>query len=70
MTQQHEIPIAIPLPLYLRIEAALRPAGHPSVEAFVVHALRAALVPYEAAAEPEADQAKIVERLRRLGYID
>lgn len=72
MTQQHEapIPIHIPAPLHRRIEEALPRAGHPSVEAFVVSALRVALAACETTAEPEADEAKIVERLRRLGYLD
>jgi hypothetical protein len=62
--------IMIPLPraLYRRVEAA---AGTGGVEAYVLRALREALARDEAvAAIPPGDEAQIVERLRRLGYLD
>jgi hypothetical protein len=63
--------VPVPTPLIRRIESALDRLGHPSVEAFVAHAVRAALVAVEEAHTPRSDEeAQIVERLRRLGYID
>ncbi|MDQ7860029.1 MAG: hypothetical protein QN174_13465 [Armatimonadota bacterium] len=62
--------IMIPLPgaLYRRVEAA---AGADEVPAYVARAVREALARDEAAAAPGAvDEAQIVERLRRLGYLD
>jgi hypothetical protein len=62
--------IMIPLPgaLYRRVETAAGPAG---VAAYVARAVREALARDEAAAQPApADEAQIVERLRRLGYLD
>lgn len=63
--------VAIPSGLYRRIEEILPRLGQASAEEFIVNALRRALVATEAAAasSPE-DEAVIVERLRRLGYID
>jgi hypothetical protein len=64
-------PIRIPAGLVRRAEAALGALGHPSVEAFVAHVVRAALSAHESAAAPSPDdEAQIVERLKRLGYID
>jgi hypothetical protein len=64
-------PISIPTPLFQRIESSLGTLGYPSVEAFVIHAIRAVLSTYETGSAPtEAEEAQIVERLRRLGYID
>ena len=63
--------IAFPAGLYRRVESALPHLGQASVEAFVVHAVRSALATVgEAAAVSAEDEAAIVERLRRLGYID
>ncbi|MDR7418487.1 MAG: hypothetical protein QN178_06220 [Armatimonadota bacterium] len=63
--------IAIPAGLYRRIEEMLPRLGQASAEAFVVHAVRTALSAAEAAvASAPGDEAAIVERLRRLGYID
>ena len=63
--------VPIPTALYQRVEAALDRLGHASVEAFVAHAVRSALTAHEAAPTPAPDEeAQIVERLRRLGYID
>jgi hypothetical protein len=69
--QQDLTQVAIPTALYRRLEAVLDRLGQPSVDAFVAHAVRTALASVEAAlpAAPE-DEAQIVERLRRLGYID
>jgi hypothetical protein len=63
--------VAIPAGLYRRIEEVLPRLGQTSAEDFIVHALRAALSAAEAAvASSPEDEAAIVERLRRLGYID
>ncbi|MDQ7841239.1 MAG: hypothetical protein RDU83_09465 [bacterium] len=63
--------VPIPATLHRRIETALEQLGHASVEAFVVHAVRSALAPHEAVHKPTpGDEAAIIERLRRLGYID
>jgi len=62
--------VPIPTALFQRIETALDRLGHDSVDAFVVHAVRTALAPHEAAPVAPAEEAQIVERLRRLGYID
>ena len=68
---QDVMPIAIPAALYRRIESTLETLGYPSVDAFVVHAVRAALGTHDTAATPTAaEEAQIVERLRRLGYVD
>jgi len=69
--QQDLTQVAIPTALYQRVTAALDRLGQPSVDAFVAYAVRTALTAVEAAppAAPE-DEAQIVERLRRLGYID
>jgi len=63
--------VPIPKALYRRVEAALDRLGHPSVEAFVVFAVRDALGARESS-EPLSggDEARIVERLKRLGYIE
>jgi metal-responsive CopG/Arc/MetJ family transcriptional regulator len=69
--QEHETTIAIPTSLYRRVEAAVQRRGGTSVEEFVAHAVRAALSGEEATSgQTPADEAQIVERLRRLGYID
>jgi hypothetical protein len=66
-----ERPVILPAALYSRIESLLPSLGYPSVDAFVVHAVRAVLSTAEAApATTPAEEAQIVERLRRLGYID
>jgi hypothetical protein len=62
--------VPIPTSLYRRVQSTLERAGQTSVEGFVMHAVRSALAAYEATEEPMGDEAKIVERLRRLGYID
>jgi hypothetical protein len=63
--------VGIPAALYRRIETALPHLGQASVEAFVAHAVRTALAAVEAAVASSAeDEARIVERLRKLGYID
>ncbi len=68
---QDVTPVTIPTALYRRIESSLGTLGHPSVDAFVVHAVRAALGTYDTAPTPTpAEEAQIVERLRRLGYVD
>jgi len=69
--QQDVILVPIPTALYQRVEAVLDRLGVVSVEAFVAHAVRSALAGHEAAPSPAPDEeAVIVERLRRLGYID
>jgi hypothetical protein len=71
MMSQDAIPVPIPASLYRRIEGLLDRLGHTSVEAFVTHTVRSALAPHEAVASAvSADETVIVERLRRLGYID
>jgi hypothetical protein len=66
-----ERPVTIPAALYARIESLLPSLGYPTVDAFVVHAVRAVLSTAETTpATSPADEAQIVERLRRLGYID
>lgn len=68
---QDTVLVPIPVTLHRRIEAALDQLAHASVEAFVVHAVRSALAPHEATYKPApGDEAAIIERLRRLGYID
>jgi hypothetical protein len=62
--------VAIPAGLYRRIEEVLPRLGQASAQAFVVHAVRAALSAAEAAVASPDDEAVIVERLRKLGYID
>lgn len=63
--------VPVPTPLVRRVEGALDRLGHASVEAFVAHAVRSALVAAEGSPHPGPDEeAQIVERLRRLGYID
>jgi hypothetical protein len=69
--QQDLTQVAIPSALHRRVEAVLDRLGQPSVDAFVAHAVRTALASVEATLSPSAeDEAQIVERLRRLGYID
>ena len=63
--------VPIPTALYQRVAADLDQLGVTSVEAFVANAVRSALAGHEAAPTPAPDEeAMIVERLRRLGYID
>jgi hypothetical protein len=63
--------IAIPTGLYRRVVSALPHVEQTSVETFVVHAVRTALATVEAAvAATSEDDTVIVERLRKLGYID
>jgi hypothetical protein len=62
--------VAIPAGLYRRIEEVVPRLGQASAQAFVVHAVRAALSAAEAAVASPDDEAVIVERLRKLGYID
>ena len=63
--------VAIPTGLYQRVVSALPHGGQASVEAFVAHAVRAALTTVEAAVSASSeDEAAIVERLRKLGYVD
>lgn len=63
--------VPIPTSLYRRIEAVLPRTGTGSVPEFVAAAVRSALAPHESAGGVSADdEAQIVERLRRLGYID
>jgi hypothetical protein len=65
------IPVRLPAALYRRVETSLSTLGYPSVEAFVAHAVRAALGTAEPVPAPDPqEEAQIVERLRRLGYID
>lgn len=69
--RQDVTPVLIPTALYQRIDATLDRLGHASVEEFVAHAIRSALAAREAVPNPTPDEeAQIVERLRRLGYID
>ena len=71
MRQQDVMMVPIPAGLYRRVEAALDRLGHASVDAFVAHAVRSALTAHEAVPSPAPEEeAQIVERLRRLGYID
>ncbi len=68
---QDTVLVPIPAALHRRIEAALERLGHASVEAFVVHAVRSALAPHDAThSQAPDDEAAIIERLRRLGYLD
>ncbi|MDR7521691.1 MAG: hypothetical protein QN168_04415 [Armatimonadota bacterium] len=63
--------VPIPTALYRRVEAALDRLGQPSVEAFVAFAVRAALGAHEPSEPLSGDEeARIVERLRRLGYLE
>jgi hypothetical protein len=69
--QEPDIPVPIPASLYSRIEAALGRLGYPNVETFVIDAVRHALASRDAGTQPTPEEeAQIVERLRRLGYID
>lgn len=68
---QDDTLVPIPTALYQRVEAALDRLGHPSVEAFVVFTVRAALGAREPTEPLSGDEeARIVERLKRLGYIE
>jgi hypothetical protein len=62
--------VAIPSALYARIASLLPRLGQDSVEGFIAHAARTALAAVEAAVVSTDEEAAIVDRLRRLGYID
>jgi hypothetical protein len=63
--------VPIPTALYARVQAVLERSPHASVDAFVAHAVRVALATEEPTNQPDpSDEARIAERLRRLGYID
>jgi hypothetical protein len=69
--QQEDTLVPIPTALYLRVQTALEHLEGSTVADFVTDAVRVALAKYEniSTADP-AGEAQIVERLRRLGYID
>jgi hypothetical protein len=63
--------VPIPTALCRRVEAALGRLGQATVETFVTHVVRTALTAHEMVSTPAPDQEpRIVDRLRRLGYID
>lgn len=68
------VTIAIPVTLYNRIKELIRDTGFSSVSDFVVHVLREVVAEMErerleASSIPEEEKKKIIERLKRLGYI-
>jgi hypothetical protein len=63
--------VPIPTALHRRVEAALGQLGQATVEAFVIHVVRGALATHETASSATPDrEPRIVDRLRRLGYIE
>ncbi len=65
--------VSIPITLYNRIKELIKDTGFSSVSQYVTYVLREVVAAHEAAKyeEPftEEDKKKILDRLRRLGYI-
>jgi len=65
--------VSIPITLYNRIKKLIEGTGFTSVSQYVTYVLREVVAAHEAAAyeEPftEEDREKILEKLRRLGYL-
>ena len=65
--------VSIPVVLYNRIKELIRDTGFTSVSQYVTYVLREVVAAHEEAksAEPftEEDKQRVVEKLRRLGYL-
>jgi len=66
--------VSIPVTLYNRIKKLIEGTGFANVSQFVTYVLREVVVEYERAREAEEpfteeEKEKIIEKLRRLGYI-
>ena len=65
--------VSIPVALYNKVKELIKDTGFTSVSQYVTYVLREVVVAHEEArsAEPftEEDKKRIVERLRRLGYL-
>ena len=65
--------VSIPVTLYNRIKRVIEGTGFSSVSSFVTYVLREVVAAYEEerGVEPftEEDKEKIIEKLRRLGYL-
>ncbi len=66
--------VSIPVTLYNRIKKLIEGTGFANVSQFVIYVLREVVVEYERAKESEEplsreEREKIVEKLKRLGYI-
>lgn len=66
--------VSIPVTLYNRIKKLIEGTGFANVSQFVTYVLREVVVEYEKAREAEEpfteeEKEKIIEKLRRLGYI-
>ncbi len=65
--------VSIPITLYNRIKNLIKDTGFTSVSQYVTYVLREVVAAHEEARyeEPftEEDKEKIIEKLRRLGYI-
>lgn len=68
---ERSVPVMIPLSLYKRIEKAIKDTGFEDVSDFVVHVVREFLASTEEGEEEltKEDEIKILDRLRKLGYI-
>jgi len=64
--------ISIPTPLFKRIEQRIRGTGFSSVSSYVSYVLREILAEEENEAQTlsPADEERVKERLRALGYLD
>ncbi len=65
--------VSIPVTLYNRIKRVIEGTGFTSVSSFVTYVLREVVASYEEerSAEPftEEEREKIIEKLRKLGYL-
>ncbi len=65
--------VSIPVTLYEKIREMIKDTGFTSVSQFVTYVLREVVASYESEREEaiftEEDKEKIIEKLRRLGYL-
>lgn len=64
--------VSIPTPLFKKVEERIKGTGFTSVSSYVTYVLREVISEEEDEAEPftKADEERVKDRLRALGYLD